>query len=140
MTSHGQPGDGLGTCWEGEVDILGIAWVYLGDLLRTAWDGLGAVWGYLGNVLGTAWGQFKDILRKAWGSLGVSWGYAGDNLGTVWVLSLTQRSWIHGMLQRADKDKDNRMCFQEVQIMLRMANIHMDNAYAHQLFKVLSVT
>uniref|UniRef100_A0A803Y149 Phosphoinositide phospholipase C n=1 Tax=Meleagris gallopavo TaxID=9103 RepID=A0A803Y149_MELGA len=43
--------------------------------------------------------------------------------------------WIHGMLQRADKDKDNRMCFQEVQIMLRMANIHMDNAYAHQLFK-----
>uniref|UniRef100_A0A8C9EMV9 Phosphoinositide phospholipase C n=1 Tax=Pavo cristatus TaxID=9049 RepID=A0A8C9EMV9_PAVCR len=43
--------------------------------------------------------------------------------------------WIHGMLQRADKDKDNRMCFQEVQIMLRMANIHMDDAYAHQLFK-----
>ncbi|XP_021233560.1 1-phosphatidylinositol 4,5-bisphosphate phosphodiesterase delta-3 isoform X2 [Numida meleagris] len=43
--------------------------------------------------------------------------------------------WIHGMLQRADKDKDNRMCFQEVQSMLSMANIQMDNAYAHQLFK-----
>ncbi|XP_040548222.1 1-phosphatidylinositol 4,5-bisphosphate phosphodiesterase delta-3 isoform X7 [Gallus gallus] len=43
--------------------------------------------------------------------------------------------WIHGMLQRADRDKDNRMCFQEVQIMLRMANIHMDNAYTHQLFE-----
>ncbi|XP_065603786.1 1-phosphatidylinositol 4,5-bisphosphate phosphodiesterase delta-3 isoform X2 [Cyrtonyx montezumae] len=43
--------------------------------------------------------------------------------------------WIHGMLQRADKDKDNRMCFQEVQNMLRMANIHMDSTYAHQLFK-----
>ncbi|XP_042747977.1 1-phosphatidylinositol 4,5-bisphosphate phosphodiesterase delta-3 [Lagopus leucura] len=50
-------------------------------------------------------------------------------------VALRWRSWIHGMLQRADKDKDNRMCFQEVQIMLRMANIHMDNAYAHQLFK-----
>lgn len=42
------------------------------------------------------------------------------------------------MLQRADRDKDNRMCFQEVQIMLRMANIHMDNAYTHQLFEVPS--
>jgi len=59
-------------------------------------------------------------------------------LGTDWALSLTQHSWIHGMLQRADRDKDNRMCFQEVQIMLRMANIHMDNAYTHQLFEVPS--
>ncbi|XP_027766602.1 1-phosphatidylinositol 4,5-bisphosphate phosphodiesterase delta-3-like, partial [Empidonax traillii] len=43
--------------------------------------------------------------------------------------------WIHGVLQRADKDKDNKMSFQEVKNMLRMLNIDMDNVYASKLFK-----
>ncbi|XP_027523697.1 1-phosphatidylinositol 4,5-bisphosphate phosphodiesterase delta-3 isoform X2 [Corapipo altera] len=43
--------------------------------------------------------------------------------------------WIHGVLQKADKNKDNKMSFQEVKNMLRMLNIDMDNVYASKLFK-----
>nr|XP_047903757.1 1-phosphatidylinositol 4,5-bisphosphate phosphodiesterase delta-3 isoform X3 [Anser cygnoides] len=43
--------------------------------------------------------------------------------------------WIHGILQRADKNKDNKMCFQEVKSMLRMINIDMNDIYAYKLFK-----
>ncbi|NXL95890.1 PLCD3 phosphodiesterase, partial [Alectura lathami] len=43
--------------------------------------------------------------------------------------------WIHGMLQRADKNKDNKMCFQEVKSMLRMINIDLNDDYAYKLFK-----
>ncbi|XP_071654324.1 1-phosphatidylinositol 4,5-bisphosphate phosphodiesterase delta-3 isoform X2 [Patagioenas fasciata] len=43
--------------------------------------------------------------------------------------------WIHGVLQRADRDKDNKMSFREVKSMLRMINIHMDDGYAYKLFK-----
>ncbi|XP_071433764.1 1-phosphatidylinositol 4,5-bisphosphate phosphodiesterase delta-3 isoform X3 [Pithys albifrons albifrons] len=43
--------------------------------------------------------------------------------------------WIHGVLQKADKNKDNKMSFQEVKSMLRMLNIDMDNVYASKLFK-----
>ncbi|NXC41313.1 PLCD3 phosphodiesterase, partial [Penelope pileata] len=43
--------------------------------------------------------------------------------------------WIHGMLQRADTNQDNKMCFQEVKGMLSMINIDMDDTYAHKLFK-----
>ncbi|NXI64219.1 PLCD3 phosphodiesterase, partial [Anseranas semipalmata] len=46
-----------------------------------------------------------------------------------------RRSWIHGILQRADKNKDNKMCFQEVKSMLRMINIDMNDIYAYKLFK-----
>ncbi|XP_010189411.1 PREDICTED: 1-phosphatidylinositol 4,5-bisphosphate phosphodiesterase delta-3-like, partial [Mesitornis unicolor] len=43
--------------------------------------------------------------------------------------------WIHGVLQRADRNKDNKMSFREVKSMLRMINIDMDDGYAYQLFK-----
>ncbi|NWX22398.1 PLCD3 phosphodiesterase, partial [Aegotheles bennettii] len=43
--------------------------------------------------------------------------------------------WIHGVLQRADRDKDNKMSFREVKSMLRMINIYMDDVYAYKLFK-----
>ncbi|NWQ86629.1 PLCD3 phosphodiesterase, partial [Burhinus bistriatus] len=43
--------------------------------------------------------------------------------------------WIHGVLQRADRNKDNKMSFQEVKSMLRMINIDMDDVYAYKLFK-----
>ncbi|NWR57822.1 PLCD3 phosphodiesterase, partial [Bucorvus abyssinicus] len=45
------------------------------------------------------------------------------------------RGWIHGVLQRADRNKDNKMSFREVKSMLRMINIHMDDGYAYKLFK-----
>ncbi|NXJ71319.1 PLCD3 phosphodiesterase, partial [Rostratula benghalensis] len=43
--------------------------------------------------------------------------------------------WIHGVLQRADRNKDNKMSFREVKNMLRMINIDMDDVYAYKLFK-----
>ncbi|NXA12167.1 PLCD3 phosphodiesterase, partial [Sapayoa aenigma] len=43
--------------------------------------------------------------------------------------------WIHGVLQKADKNKDDKMSFQEVKNMLRMLNIDMDNVYAFKLFQ-----
>ncbi|XP_023798324.1 1-phosphatidylinositol 4,5-bisphosphate phosphodiesterase delta-3 [Cyanistes caeruleus] len=43
--------------------------------------------------------------------------------------------WIHGVLQRADRNKDNKMSFREVKSMLRMLNIDMDDVYASKLFK-----
>ncbi|XP_030364474.1 1-phosphatidylinositol 4,5-bisphosphate phosphodiesterase delta-3 isoform X1 [Strigops habroptila] len=43
--------------------------------------------------------------------------------------------WIHGVLQRADRNKDNKMSFQEVKSMLRMINIDMNDVYAYKLFK-----
>ncbi|NWH96568.1 PLCD3 phosphodiesterase, partial [Tichodroma muraria] len=43
--------------------------------------------------------------------------------------------WIHGVLQRADRNKDNKMSFREVKSMLRMLNIDMDDLYASKLFK-----
>lgn len=52
------------------------------------------------------------------------------------MVSLAWCSWIHGVLQRADRDKDNKMSFREVKSMLRMINIHMDDGYAYKLFKV----
>ncbi|NXW61558.1 PLCD3 phosphodiesterase, partial [Eurystomus gularis] len=43
--------------------------------------------------------------------------------------------WIHGVLQRADRNKDNKMSFREAKSMLRMINIDMDDVYAYKLFK-----
>ncbi|XP_068775542.1 1-phosphatidylinositol 4,5-bisphosphate phosphodiesterase delta-3 [Struthio camelus] len=43
--------------------------------------------------------------------------------------------WIHDILQRADKNKDNKMCFREIKNMLRMININMNDIYAYKLFK-----
>lgn len=52
------------------------------------------------------------------------------------MVSLPRCSWIHGVLQRADRNKDNKMSFREVKSMLRMLNIDMDDVYASRLFKV----
>ncbi|XP_054849577.1 1-phosphatidylinositol 4,5-bisphosphate phosphodiesterase delta-3 [Eublepharis macularius] len=43
--------------------------------------------------------------------------------------------WIHDILQRADKNKDNKMSFKEIKNMLRMINIDMNDIYAYRLFK-----
>ncbi|XP_077171937.1 1-phosphatidylinositol 4,5-bisphosphate phosphodiesterase delta-3 isoform X2 [Paroedura picta] len=43
--------------------------------------------------------------------------------------------WIHDILQRADKNKDNKMSFKEIKNMLRMINIDMNDIYAYKLFK-----
>ncbi|XP_060112149.1 1-phosphatidylinositol 4,5-bisphosphate phosphodiesterase delta-3 [Heteronotia binoei] len=43
--------------------------------------------------------------------------------------------WIHDILQRADKNKDNKMSFKEIKNMLRMINIDMNDLYAYRLFK-----
>nr|XP_009683662.1 PREDICTED: 1-phosphatidylinositol 4,5-bisphosphate phosphodiesterase delta-3 [Struthio camelus australis] len=51
------------------------------------------------------------------------------------ALSLPGRTWIHDILQRADKNKDNKMCFREIKNMLRMININMNDIYAYKLFK-----
>ncbi|KAM8795397.1 1-phosphatidylinositol 4,5-bisphosphate phosphodiesterase delta-3 [Eudromia elegans] len=55
------------------------------------------------------------------------------------VAAMSQREklehWIHDILRRADKNRDNQMCFGEVKDMLRMINIDMDNAYAYELFQ-----
>ncbi|KAM6115054.1 1-phosphatidylinositol 4,5-bisphosphate phosphodiesterase delta-3 [Phoenicopterus ruber ruber] len=48
---------------------------------------------------------------------------------------LSELRWIHGVLQRADRNKDNKMSFREVKSMLRMINIDMDDVYAYKLFK-----
>ncbi|XP_067168311.1 1-phosphatidylinositol 4,5-bisphosphate phosphodiesterase delta-3 isoform X2 [Apteryx mantelli] len=43
--------------------------------------------------------------------------------------------WIHDMLRRADKNKDNKMCFREIKNVLRMINVDMNDIYAYKLFK-----
>ncbi|NXA56026.1 PLCD3 phosphodiesterase, partial [Nothocercus julius] len=43
--------------------------------------------------------------------------------------------WIHDILRRADKNRDNKMSFGEVKDMLRMINIDMNDVYAYKLFK-----
>ncbi|XP_073182343.1 1-phosphatidylinositol 4,5-bisphosphate phosphodiesterase delta-3 isoform X1 [Lepidochelys kempii] len=43
--------------------------------------------------------------------------------------------WIHDILHRADKNKDNKMTFKEIKDMLKMINIDMNDIYAYQLFQ-----
>uniref|UniRef100_A0A674JTX5 Phosphoinositide phospholipase C n=1 Tax=Terrapene triunguis TaxID=2587831 RepID=A0A674JTX5_9SAUR len=43
--------------------------------------------------------------------------------------------WIHDILHRADKNKDNKMSFKEIKDMLKMINIDMNDIYAYQLFQ-----
>ncbi|NWY57847.1 PLCD3 phosphodiesterase, partial [Chionis minor] len=61
-------------------------------------------------------------------------------MGRLQTMSQTEKLdqypfWIHGVLQRADRNKDNKMSFREVKSMLRMINIDMDDIYAYKLFK-----
>ncbi|XP_030397429.1 1-phosphatidylinositol 4,5-bisphosphate phosphodiesterase delta-3 [Gopherus evgoodei] len=55
------------------------------------------------------------------------------------VEAMSQREkldhWIHDILHRADKNKDNKMSFKEIKDMLKMINIDMNDIYAYQLFQ-----
>ncbi|XP_038018938.1 1-phosphatidylinositol 4,5-bisphosphate phosphodiesterase delta-3 isoform X2 [Motacilla alba alba] len=62
-------------------------------------------------------------------------GCSGTGWGRLREVSLARCGWIHGVLQRADRNKDNKMSFREVKSMLRMLNIDMDDVYASKLFK-----
>ncbi|KAF4803839.1 1-phosphatidylinositol 4,5-bisphosphate phosphodiesterase delta-3 [Turdus rufiventris] len=69
----------------------------------------------------------------------------GEEDARHWVLGITKLMgrlqamsqmekldhWIHGVLQRADSNKDNKMSFREVKSMLRMLNIDMDDECDH---------
>ncbi|XP_066422747.1 1-phosphatidylinositol 4,5-bisphosphate phosphodiesterase delta-3 [Molothrus aeneus] len=61
----------------------------------------------------------------------------GKLMGRLQAMSQMEKldHWIHGVLQRADRNKDNKMSFREVKSMLRMLNIDMDDVYASKLFK-----
>lgn len=45
-------------------------------------------------------------------------------------------SWIHSCLRKADKNKDNKMSFKEVQNFLKELNIQVDDSYARKIFRV----
>lgn len=45
-------------------------------------------------------------------------------------------SWIHSCLRKADKNKDNKMSFKELQNFLKELNIQVDDSYARKIFKV----
>ncbi|CAM2105142.1 1-phosphatidylinositol 4,5-bisphosphate phosphodiesterase delta-1 isoform X1 [Caretta caretta] len=53
--------------------------------------------------------------------------------------SMSQRQklqhWIHSCLQKADKNKDNKMSFKELKNFLKEVNIQMDDSYAKQIFQ-----
>ncbi|XP_062823381.1 1-phosphatidylinositol 4,5-bisphosphate phosphodiesterase delta-4 isoform X1 [Anolis carolinensis] len=56
------------------------------------------------------------------------------------VTNMDQREkidqWICDWFQKADKDKDGRMNFKEVQALLRMMNVDMNEGHAYRLFKM----
>ncbi|XP_006890656.1 PREDICTED: 1-phosphatidylinositol 4,5-bisphosphate phosphodiesterase delta-1 isoform X2 [Elephantulus edwardii] len=43
--------------------------------------------------------------------------------------------WIHSCLRKADKNKDNKMSFKELQIFLKELNIQVDDSYAWRIFR-----
>uniref|UniRef100_A0A4W2I7X4 Phosphoinositide phospholipase C n=1 Tax=Bos indicus x Bos taurus TaxID=30522 RepID=A0A4W2I7X4_BOBOX len=45
------------------------------------------------------------------------------------------RHWIHSCLRKADKNKDNKMSFKELQNFLKELNIQVDDSYARKIFK-----
>lgn len=45
-------------------------------------------------------------------------------------------SWIHSCLRKADKNKDNKMTFKELQNFLKELNIQVDDSYARKIFRV----
>lgn len=51
------------------------------------------------------------------------------------LLSVTPR-WISDWFKKADKNKDGRMNFKEVQDLLKMMNVDMNEHHAHRLFTV----
>ncbi|KAM6169489.1 1-phosphatidylinositol 4,5-bisphosphate phosphodiesterase delta-1 isoform 2-T2 [Rhynchocyon petersi] len=53
--------------------------------------------------------------------------------------SMNQRQklqhWIHSCLRKADKNKDNKMSFKELQVFLKELNIQVDDSYAWRIFR-----
>ncbi|XP_007517128.2 1-phosphatidylinositol 4,5-bisphosphate phosphodiesterase delta-1 isoform X1 [Erinaceus europaeus] len=45
------------------------------------------------------------------------------------------RHWIHSCLRKADKNKDNKMSFKELQNFLKELNIQVDDSYARKIFR-----
>ncbi|XP_075403160.1 1-phosphatidylinositol 4,5-bisphosphate phosphodiesterase delta-1 isoform X1 [Tenrec ecaudatus] len=45
------------------------------------------------------------------------------------------RHWIHSCLRKADKNKDNKMSFKELQDFLKELNIQVDDSYARKIFR-----
>ncbi|XP_059966482.1 1-phosphatidylinositol 4,5-bisphosphate phosphodiesterase delta-1 isoform X1 [Mesoplodon densirostris] len=45
------------------------------------------------------------------------------------------RHWIHSCLRKADKNKDNKMNFKELQNFLKELNIQVDDSYARKIFR-----
>ncbi|XP_076985919.1 1-phosphatidylinositol 4,5-bisphosphate phosphodiesterase delta-1 isoform X2 [Tamandua tetradactyla] len=43
--------------------------------------------------------------------------------------------WIHSCLRKADKNKDNKMSFKELQNFLKELNIQVDDSYARKIFR-----
>lgn len=48
-------------------------------------------------------------------------------------------TWIHAYLSRADQNRDDKMSYEEVQMLLQMINIDLSEQYARSLFQVLVV-
>lgn len=55
--------------------------------------------------------------------------------GTIFSLTAPFR-WISDWFKKADKNKDGRMNFKEVQDLLKMMNVDMNEHHAHRLFTV----
>ncbi|PWA18022.1 1-phosphatidylinositol 4,5-bisphosphate phosphodiesterase delta-1a isoform X1 [Gambusia affinis] len=47
----------------------------------------------------------------------------------------TREHWLINCLQKADKNKDNKLTLKELKHFLRQANIEMDDTYAEEIFK-----
>lgn len=69
----------------------------------------------------------------------------GLNHGSGWGLGSARApgffpyllsSWIHSCLRKADKNKDNKMSFKELQNFLKELNIQVDDSYARKIFRV----
>ncbi|NXA22799.1 PLCD4 phosphodiesterase, partial [Ibidorhyncha struthersii] len=52
------------------------------------------------------------------------------------TFALVSRTWIRDWFQKADKNKDGRMNFKEVQRLLKMMNVDMNEDHALRLFQV----
>lgn len=65
-------------------------------------------------------------------------GSGWDLVGTAapGVLSLLPAQLDSFLLRKADKNKDNKMSFKELQNFLKELNIQVDDSYARKIFKV----
>lgn len=57
-------------------------------------------------------------------------------MGLCSLTHIFGRMWICDWFLKADKDKDGRMNFKEVQHLLRMMNVAMNGDHAFRLFQV----